>query len=104
MPRDEHNMSNDQANLILRDDTVLGVCQALGEDFGVSPVWLRVVAATLLLWNPQAVIAGYLVLGVVVLASRLLFPRPRAAKAAEAVEAPAPAVEPEEQVELPLAA
>ncbi|HEY0027664.1 MAG TPA: PspC domain-containing protein [Allosphingosinicella sp.] len=97
-------MSNDHANLILRDDTVLGVCQALGEDFGISPVWLRVLAATLLLWNPQAVIAGYLLAGVLVLASRLLFPRPRA-KAAEAVEAPAPAAaEPEAQVELPLAA
>ena len=97
-------MSNDQANLILRDDTVLGVCQALGEDFGISPVWLRVLAATLLLWNPQAVIAGYFAAGVLVLASRLLFPRPRA-KAAEAAEAPAPeAAEPEAQVELPLAA
>jgi phage shock protein PspC (stress-responsive transcriptional regulator) len=103
MPRDKQIMSNDQANLILRDDTVLGVCQALGEDFGISPVWLRVLAATLLLWNPQAVIAGYFAAGVVVLASRLLFPRPRPAKATEAVEAPAPAMEPA-QVELPLAA
>jgi len=96
-------MSNDHANLILRDDTVLGVCQALGEDFGISPVWLRVLAATLLLWNPQAVIAGYFALGAVVLASRLLFPRPRARKA-KAAEASAPAPAPEEQVELPLAA
>ena len=29
-------------NLLLRNDTILGVCEALGQDFGINPTWLRV--------------------------------------------------------------
>ena len=29
-------------SIIARDDTLLGVCFALGEDFGFNPVYLRV--------------------------------------------------------------
>ena len=98
--------ANANTNLILRDDTILGVCQALGEDFGVSPVLLRAVAAILLLWNPAGVVAGYFTLGVVVLLTRIAFPaRPwRRKKAAPAAAAEAPAEAPTEHHQLPLAA
>jgi|ERR1051325_3536973 phage shock protein PspC (stress-responsive transcriptional regulator) len=80
----------DQTNLIARDDTLLGVCQALGEDFGFNPLLLRVPLAALLLWNPVAVISTYLGAGAIVLLSRLLAPNPRAARPAEAAAEVAP--------------
>lgn len=70
-----------QPALPLRAHTILGVCEAIGEDFGFSPVLLRVPLAATVLWSPMWAIAGYLALGVVVLASRLLFPDRRAAAA-----------------------
>lgn len=32
----------DTAPLPLRAHTILGVCEALGEDFGINPIWFRV--------------------------------------------------------------
>lgn len=61
-----------------RSDTLLGVCQAIGQDFGVKPLWLRLGFAGLLFWNLAAAIGIYLALGVAVLASRMLFPSHRA--------------------------
>jgi hypothetical protein len=55
----------------------LGVCEAIGEDFGFSPVLLRVPFAATVLYSPTLAIAAYLGLGAVVLASRLLFPKPK---------------------------
>ena len=63
--------------LFRRDDTFLGVCQALGEDFGFNPVFLRVAFAAPLIFAPMLVIEIYLGLGVVVLLSRILAPRPK---------------------------
>jgi phage shock protein C len=63
--------------LILREDTFFGVCEALGEDFGINPLFLRLVFAVALLWDPAIVIGTYFALGIVVLISRLAFPRPR---------------------------
>jgi phage shock protein PspC (stress-responsive transcriptional regulator) len=62
---------------LFREDTLLGVCQALGEDFGFNPLWLRVAFGVSLLANPTIVIGTYLGLGVVIALSRLLFPNPR---------------------------
>ena len=78
-------------SLFRRDDTFLGVCQALGEDFGFNPVFLRIGFALPVIFAPVAVIATYLGLGVVVLISRILAPRPKQ-KAAVQAEAPAPVV------------
>lgn len=81
-------MESANRNVLTRDDTLLGVCQALGEDFGFNPMLLRIVFATTLYFNPAAVIGAYLALGVVVLASRLLVPNPRRGAApAEEIEA-----------------
>jgi phage shock protein PspC (stress-responsive transcriptional regulator) len=75
-------------NLLARDDTLLGVCAALGEDFRFNPQYLRAAFAVVLLVNPPAVIAAYLALGAVVMISRWLSPNPRPAEAARpAVEA-----------------
>jgi phage shock protein C len=82
-------MQTRQPSLLTRDDTFLGVCEALGEDFGFNPFWLRATLAGLLLWNPLVVIGGYLAAGMVVLASRLIAPNPRPAPQVEA-QAPAP--------------
>ncbi|HMG46429.1 MAG TPA: PspC domain-containing protein [Allosphingosinicella sp.] len=70
-----------QPSLFMRDHTILGVCEGLGEDFGFNPVYLRVVLAAGVIWNPLAVLGVYAALGVVVMLSRLVFPNPRFAKA-----------------------
>ncbi|HXH53685.1 MAG TPA: PspC domain-containing protein [Sphingomicrobium sp.] len=77
------------AALLLRDDTILGVCQGIGEDFGFSPTWLRVAFAAMLFVQPLWTIAAYLALGLLVAASRLLFPD---GFAAAATTAPAEAI------------
>ena len=61
--------------LPLRSHTILGVCEAIGEDFGFNPVFLRVPFAASVLWSPTWAIGAYFALGLVVLASRLLFPK-----------------------------
>ncbi len=92
-------MQSYHSNVLARPDTLLGVCQALGEDFGFNPLFLRVAFAAPLLWDPVTPIAVYLALGVLVAASRLIYPNPRAAAAPQAEEASlnraAEAVEPD---------
>ncbi len=63
--------------LPLRNHTILGVCEAIGEDFGINPVLLRVPFAASVLWSPLIAISAYFALGAVVLLSRLLFPQPK---------------------------
>lgn len=70
-------MQGSKANLFMRDDTFFGVCEAIGEDFGFNPLFLRVAFGVSVLWNPVAVLVAYFGLGVIVLASRLLFPNPK---------------------------
>jgi phage shock protein PspC (stress-responsive transcriptional regulator) len=84
---------------MLRNDTLLGVCEAIGEDLGFHANWLRVPLALALFWNAQFVIAGYLVAGVVIAVLRWIFPDPRAA-AAEPVQAAEPANTNEESLSL----
>ena len=102
-------------SLIRRDDTFLGVCQAIGEDFGFNPVFLRIAFAAPVMFFPMATLAAYLGLGAVVLLSRLLAPRPKrkAAAATGTAEAPVAARVPltgsdaddeEDQLPLPIAA
>jgi phage shock protein C len=89
---------------IARDDTLLGVCQSLGEDFGFNPNWLRVGLGAALLWNPVGVIAVYGALAVMLAVSRWTLPDPRAKSRPEADWTPAPAAAEDESRELPLAA
>lgn len=80
-------MQTRQPSLFARDHTILGVCEGLGEDLGINPVFLRLALCVPLFLNWQATIVGYLAVGVVVLATRLIFPNPRV-KAAKAEAAP----------------
>lgn len=77
--------TTDTTALPLRTHTLLGACEAVGEDFGFNPLFLRVPFAMAVLFSPTIAIGAYLVLGLVVAASRLLFPN------AKSVEAPAQA-------------
>ena len=81
-------MQDAPANLLLRNDTILGVCEAIGQDFGFNPNYLRVALCVALFFSPVAVIATYFGAGLLVLASRLLFPTRRDEPAAEAEAAP----------------
>ena len=67
-----------------REDTMLGICESVGQDFGFNPNWLRVAFGAVLVLNPIAVIASYFALGLLVFASRLIVRNPRAVAAADA--------------------
>ena len=82
-----------QVALPMRSHTILGVCEAIGEDFGFNPTFLRVPFAAIVLYSPMIAIGAYLALGVVVLASRLLFPRAKAQTVVESGVESAPANE-----------
>ena len=78
--------------LPFRAHTILGACEALGEDFGISPMWFRVPLAVSVLISPTYAILGYLALCLVVFGSRLLFPKAKAPAAEnQAIATPAPA-------------
>jgi phage shock protein PspC (stress-responsive transcriptional regulator) len=96
-------MQTSQPPLWARDHTLFGVCEALGEDLGFNPLFLRIPLAALLLWNPVAVIATYVALGVLVLLTRWVAPNPRLA-AAPAAEQPAPATAANSDEDMALAA
>ena len=87
------NAQENQAALPLRSHTILGVCEGIAEDFGFNPVFLRVPLAAMVLWNPLIAIGTYIALGVVVLASRLLFPKPKTSASGSHEEAPVAANE-----------
>ena len=80
-----------QVALPLRSHTILGVCEAIGEDFGFNPIFLRIPLAASVIWNPMIAFGTYFALGAVVLVSRLLFPKAKASAAA--AKAPAVAIE-----------
>ena len=89
-----------QVALPLRSHTILGVCEAIGEDFGFNPIFLRIPLAVCVIWSPLVAFGSYFALGAIVLLSRLLFPR---AKSDVAISA-APLAPANEQRELARAA
>lgn len=94
-----------QPALPFRNQTILGVCEGLGEDSGISPTLLRIVFCGAIFWSPPAAVGAYLGLGLIVLAARLIFPAPRRPIVAYRAAAPSLARQPvEEQEELQLAA
>ncbi|MGN6622090.1 MAG: PspC domain-containing protein [Sphingomonas sp.] len=62
------------SSLFNRPDTLFGVCQGIGQEFGFNANYLRIALAVSLLWNPIAVIGTYVALGVAVALAHLLFP------------------------------
>ena len=94
-------------NLFLRNDTILGVCEAIGRDFGFHPNWLRMGLAVALFFAPFVVIGGYVALALPVAFARWMFPvRSPASPIATAgpVEATTEGAQGEDQQMLPLAA
>lgn len=87
-------MENETTNLFRRRDTFFGVCEAVGQDFGFNPLWLRLAFIAPLFFMPVQTFAAYFALGAIVLLSRLLFPRKAAADQALPV-----AAEPAMQIE-----
>ena len=92
-----------QPALPFRAHTIFGVCEGIGEDFSFNPIYLRVPLAASVLWSPTMAIGAYLMLGLVVLASRLLFPKAETAAPEAAIE-PAAAANTQVEARLPLAA
>jgi phage shock protein C len=88
-----------QVALPLRSHTILGVCEAIGEDFGFNPTYLRVPLAASVIYSPMIAIGVYFALGAVVLASRLLFPRKAAVTSEAAAIEPTVANEQREYAE-----
>ena len=86
--------TDDTTPLPLRGDTLLGVCEAVGQDLGINPNWLRIPFAALLLWNPVVIVGGYLGLAVIVGITRLLLPVARRQPTAMAEQAAEPATAP----------
>lgn len=67
-------MTAQTTNLVFRNDTILGVCEAIGQDFGFNANWLRIAFCVPIYWNPALVVGVYLTLGVLVAATRFAFP------------------------------
>ena len=88
-----------QTALPLRSDTILGVCEAVGQDFGFNPNYLRLAFIAPLFVAPAASIGAYLGLGVIVAATRLLVRDVPASE--QLVDARATVVE---EAQLPMAA
>ena len=82
---------NQTIALPFRSQTLLGVCEALGEDFGINANFIRVPLGAVVVFNVWAAVAAYLVLGVIVLVSRLLFPAATKVTSVSAVAAREPA-------------
>ncbi|WP_447756583.1 PspC domain-containing protein [Sphingopyxis fribergensis] len=72
-------MDSETTNLFRRRDTFFGICEAVGQDFGFNPLWLRLAFVAPLFFFPAQTFMGYFGLGIVVLASRLIFPAKTAA-------------------------
>lgn len=94
------------ASIIARDDTLFGVCEAIGEDFGFPPSLLRILFALALFWSPLAAVSAYAGGGLLVAVSRWLVPEPLAEQAdeAEAAAGGEEALQEQAQEELALAA
>ncbi len=83
-------MAFSDTNVFARDDTFFGACQAIGEDLGFNPNYLRIAFAVPLLVAPVQTVAAYFGLAIFVLALRLLVPEPRRAAASAAGTDPLP--------------
>jgi phage shock protein PspC (stress-responsive transcriptional regulator) len=57
-------------------DSLFGVCQAIGDDFGFNPLVLRLGFLAVGFFSIPASIGAYALLGIGVAASRWLFPKP----------------------------
>ena len=82
--------------LPFRSDTILGVCEGLGQEFGFNPLYLRLLFAASFYFNPPMVIGTYVALGAGLALARWLYPVPVAAAAHSAARPAAPAADNED--------
>ncbi|WP_454882793.1 PspC domain-containing protein [Sphingomonas oryzagri] len=66
-----------QTDASANKDNLLGICHAIGEDFGFNPIFLRIPLAAMIVVNAKWTLIAYAAMGVVVLASRLLIRKPK---------------------------
>ena len=85
--------------LPLRSDTILGVCEAIGQDFGFNPNYLRLAFIAPLFFAPIPTFAAYFGLGALVGVTHLLVRDKPASE--QVVEAKATVIE---EQPLPIAA
>ena len=71
------NVETRPVALPLRNDTILGVAQGLGEDLGINPNFIRITFCALMFWNVAVAVGAYLGAGVIVAVSRYFFPARR---------------------------
>lgn len=90
--------------LLLRNDTMLGVCTGLGQEFGFNPNYLRVLIASLFLVSFKLAIGIYLALGLALTVGWLLFPSRRQAVVGAGAAKPAPGANDADRVPETLAA
>lgn len=76
------------SNLFKRDDTLLGICEGLGQDLGVNPTWIRLLFLPSLFFFPVQTVAAYLLLGAIVWTARTLFPAPALTHDQDAADTP----------------
>ena len=85
-----------QPALPFRGDTMLGVCEGIGQDLGFNPIYLRLVFASLFYFDPLIVVGSYLALGAGLALARWLYPVPTAPVAQAAADSTTPAADNED--------
>lgn len=90
--------------LPLRNDTILGVCEAIGRDFGFNPLWLRLAFIAPLFFAPTMTILAYFGLGAVVGLINYFSPDQAASEQVVDVKATKVAADAEIDEALPIAA
>jgi len=90
----EQTMTN-QTPLPLRNDTILGVCEAIGQDFGFNPLWLRLAFIAPLFFAPYVAVGAYFCLGLIVATTRWLV---KDKKPADVIDVQPAAIEEEEKL------
>ncbi len=53
---------------------MFGVCEALGQDLGISANWFRIAFAAGVIFNLEYAVLAYVGIGALVLVSRLVYP------------------------------
>ena len=85
-----------QPALPLRNDTILGVCEGIGQDLGFNPIYLRLIFASVFYFDPLVVVGSYLALGAGLALARWLYPVPTAPVVQTAADATAHAADNED--------
>ena len=86
--QDVQNANEQTVEIKSNPDSLFGVCQSVGEDFGFNPFFLRIAFLGLGFFSIPVTIGAYGLLGIGVAASRWLFPKAQSAAEVSKVETP----------------